>query len=126
MFRTMILKEKIFITYHMFFLFIRHTQGQKGLRVKGEQTYFFRGINGARIDLRKKGGLTLSSPDFPPKRVGKMGRKKSTLNGGWIWGQGKKVRGFEPHLCVTRMGENNTKILKSFKLLKSGHYQRYE
>ena len=52
----MILKEKIFITYHMFFLFIRHTQGQKGLRVKGEQTYFFRGINGARIDFKEKGG----------------------------------------------------------------------
>ena len=95
MFRTMILKEKIFITYHMFFLFIRHTQGQKGLRVKGEQTYFFRGINGARIDFKEKGGgLTLSSPDFPPKRIGKMGKNKSTLNGGGIWGQRKKVRGF--------------------------------
>ena len=76
MFRTMILKEKIFITYHMFFLFIRHTQGQKGLRVKGEQTYFFRGINGARIDFKeKRGGLTLSSPDFPPKRGWKNGKK---------------------------------------------------
>ena len=44
MFRIMILKEKIFITYHMFFLFIRHTgvggdKGQRGAHL------FFRGIN---------------------------------------------------------------------------------
>ena len=90
----MILKEKIFIPYHMFFLFIRHTQGQKGLRVKGEQTYFFRGINGARIDFKEKGGgLTLSSPDFPPKRVGKMGRNKSTLKWGVDMGAGEKGKG---------------------------------
>ena len=48
---------------------------------------------GQGLILRKKGGVTLSSPDFLPKRVGKMGRNKSTLNWGVDMGAGEKGKG---------------------------------
>ena len=68
-----------------------HTGCRRGYRVNGEQTYFFRGINGAQIDFKEKGGLTLSAaPDFPPKRVGIIRKNKSKLNWGGVWGRGKR------------------------------------